>query len=177
MFATRALVVCRRCRTFWDAGEPAACEEADHSSAHVAREMHVHRDDVALPDGTVVVAATFDERDPYDRRAQPDFGLYLDDRWRPPWPHAHLDWPDFGLPRDTASFLAGLRDLLARARQGERVELGCWGAHGRTGTALASLAVLTGFPCEEAVAWVRTTYCDKAVETPDQESFVASLAV
>ena len=175
MFATRPIVVCRNCRTFWDVGGPAACSKADHLSAHAVREMHVHRDEVSLPDGTTVVAATFDERDPYDRVVAPDYALYLDDRWQPPWPHAHVDWPDFGVPGEPAAVLAGLRQVLERARGGERVEIGCWGAHGRTGTALASLAILTGLSRDEAVAWVRTTYCAKAVETAEQEAFVATL--
>ena len=172
MFATRPIIVCRSCRSFWDVDSPAACTEAGH--VHGAREMHVHRDEVALPDGRVVVAATFDERDPYDRAVPPDFGLYLDERWQPPWPHLRLDWPDFGVPADAASVLEGLAHVLARAQDGQRVEIGCWGAHGRTGTALACLAVLTGLPQDEAVAWVRATYCTKAVETVEQEAFVLS---
>ena len=175
MFATRSILVCRTCRTFWDVDGSMACTEAEH--VHAAREMHVHRDEVALPDGTTVVAATFDERDPYARAAAPDFGLYLDDRWQPPWPHALLDWPDFGLPRDVDSVLQAFRQVLARARGDQRVEIGCWGAHGRTGTALACLAVLTGLPRDEAVSWVRSTYCAKAVETTEQEAFVAGFDV
>ena len=173
MFATRTITVCRTCRTFWDVDGPASCAQADH--VHVQREMHVHRDEVRLPDGTTVVAATFDERDPYDRTVAPDFGVYLDERWDPPWPHVRLDWPDFGVPPDMATVLEALRDGLARARRGERVELGCWGAHGRTGTALAILAALSGVPRDEAVAWVRSEYCAKAVETPEQEATVAGL--
>lgn len=137
--------------------------------------MHVHRDEVALPDGTTVVAATFDERDPYDRVVVPDFGLYLDERWEPPWPHKRLDWPDFGVPRDSVSVIDDFGQALARARDGQRVEIGCWGAHGRTGTALASLAVLTGLPGDEAVSWVRANYCQEAVETAEQEAFVATV--
>jgi hypothetical protein len=49
------------------------------------------------------------------------------------------------------------------------------GGHGRTGTALACLAALSGEPSQEAVVWVRTNYCPKAVETPEQAVFVASL--
>jgi hypothetical protein len=136
--------------------------------------MHVHRDEVRLPDGTTVVAVTFDERDPYARERPPDFGLYFFERWQPPWPHAHVDWPDFGVPADRDALLGALADLLARARAGERVELGCWGAHGRTGTALALLAALAGLPAGEAVAWVRASYCERAVETPEQEAFVTT---
>ena len=65
-----------------------------------------------------------------------------------------------------------LTDVVERARHGERVEIGCIGGHGRTGTALACLAVLTGLPAGEAVGWVRRTYCDGAVETEEQRAFV-----
>ena len=79
---------------------------------------------------------------------------------------------------DTGAEAGGLRvDHWARARQGEVVELGCLGGHGRTGTALACLAVLAGTSPPAAVAWVRSAYCSQAVETPDQEAFVASLSV
>jgi protein-tyrosine phosphatase len=71
--------------------------------------------------------------------------------------------------------ITSLRRVLDRARAGERVELGCLGGHGRTGTALAALAVLTGHPAADAVAWTRTTYCPKAIETPAQESLIAHL--
>jgi protein-tyrosine phosphatase len=53
------------------------------------------------------------------------------------------------------------------------VEIGCLGGHGRTGTALACLAIRTGHPAGDAVDWVRTVYCSSAVETPEQEAFVA----
>ena len=41
---------------------------------------------------------------------------------------------------------------------------------------LACLAVLSGVPHGEAVAWVRATYCVEAVETAEQAAFVAGLA-
>ena len=71
--------------------------------------------------------------------------------------------------------ITGLRRVLGRPRAGERVELGCLGGHGRTGTALAALAILTGLPAAEAVTWTRTTYCPKAIETEAQESFITHL--
>jgi hypothetical protein len=40
---------------------------------------------VILPDGTKVTAASFGARGPYARDRQPDYGLYLDRRWQPPW--------------------------------------------------------------------------------------------
>ncbi|GAB3912402.1 protein-tyrosine-phosphatase [Microlunatus endophyticus] len=135
-------------------------------------EVHVHHDVVRLPDGTPITAVSFDPADPYARDRDPDFGLYLDPRWRPSWDHDHLDWPDFGVPADRAIVLSDLGSLLDRARQGQSVEIGCLGGHGRTGTALALLAVLAGHPSDDAVAWVRTHYCPKAVETDEQQAYV-----
>jgi protein-tyrosine phosphatase len=55
----------------------------------------------------------------------------------------------------------------------ERVEIACAGGHGRTGTALACLAILDGVPATEAVAFVRDQYDPHAVETPAQRRYVA----
>lgn len=125
-----------------------------------------------LPGGAQVVAASFDPQAPYAREDVPDHGLYLDRRWDPPWPHEHVDWPDFGVPADAEELNDKLRSALARCRAGQRVEIGCLGGHGRTGTALACLARLDGVPAGDAVAWVREHYCRQAVETVDQEAFV-----
>lgn len=176
MVESRTVTFCVDSGSFWDpAAEPARCTDPSHE--HHAYESHLHRTPVVFADGTEVLAVSFGGDDPYARDATPDFGLYLDERWDPPWPHAHLDWPDFGVPDDPAPVLAALRDLLDRARTGERVEVGCYGAHGRTGTALAVAAVLTGTAPDDAVGWVRTTYCERAVETDEQEAFVLDLPV
>ncbi|HEY7265490.1 MAG TPA: protein-tyrosine phosphatase family protein [Trebonia sp.] len=142
----------------------------------IAYETHRHLSTVVLPDGTQLTAASYDPVAPYARTREPDYGLYLDSRWQPPWANDHVDWPDFGLPADTEAFLEALKAVLERARSGQDVEVGCLGGHGRTGTALACLAVLTGHPASDAVAWVRSSYCAKAVETPRQEAFVAALS-
>lgn len=156
------------------AGELAAIARDWEAAGRPPPERHQHRTEVVFEDGTTVVGVTFAADDPYSRETAPSFGLYLDERWNPPWPHTHVDWPDFGLPRDLGGFEAALRDLLGRARRGDRVELGCLGGHGRTGTALACLAVLTGTPVADAVAWVRGNYCPQAVETQAQEAIVAA---
>jgi protein-tyrosine phosphatase len=62
-----------------------------------------------------------------------------------------------------------------RARAGQLAEIGCIGGHGRTGTALACLALLSGVKREEAVSWVKTNYCSSAVESPEQAAYVSSL--
>lgn len=55
----------------------------------------------------------------------------------------------------------------------ERVEVVCSGGRGRTGTALACLAVLDGVRAERAVAFVRERYDARGIETPWQRRFVA----
>jgi hypothetical protein len=169
---TRVVMVCGDCRIAWEVDEPAACGDARHT--HGEYEVHRHSSEVALPDGTTVTAVSFYEAAPYERESLPDFGLYLDPRWNPPWAHDHVAWPDFGLPADVPAFGSQLKDLLSRARAGQRVEIGCLGAHGRTGTALACAAVLVGIAPNEAVEWVRSSYCGKAVETSEQEKFVST---
>ena len=104
----------------------------------------------------------------------PRYGLYLLGR-RPepvPWEEHWVRWPDFRLPRDPALFRAELVAAWERAAD-ERVEVACHGGTGRTGTALACLAVLDGVPADEAVAFVRSGYRPRAVETAGQRRFVA----
>ena len=54
----------------------------------------------------------------------------------------------------------------------ERVEVACQGGRGRTGTALACLAVIDGVPARAAIELVRRNYHRKAVETPCQKRYV-----
>ena len=105
---------------------------------------------------------------------EPTFGLYLLGRPPPPtaWEARWVRWPDFRLPRDPDEAVAALREALDRAATG-RVEVACGGGTGRTGTALACLAVLAGTPPDEAVALVRARYRRRAVETRAQRRFVA----
>lgn len=107
----------------------------------------------------------------------PEFGLYLLGNEPPavPWPSRWVRWPDFRLPTDREDARAALYDLWLRAER-ERVEVACGGGRGRTGTALACLAVLDGVPRGQAVAWVRRSYHPRAVETPWQRRFVERCA-
>jgi len=104
---------------------------------------------------------------------EPALALYLLGRQPPPvtWESRWLRWPDFGLPSDRPATVEALREAWARAET-ERVEIACAGGHGRTGTALACLAVLDGVPNGDAVAYVREHYSPRAVETPWQRRFV-----
>ncbi|WP_335986316.1 protein-tyrosine phosphatase family protein [Glycomyces sp. MUSA5-2] len=111
---------------------------------------------------------------PLPEGPQPQFALYLLGKEPPPtaWDAVWVRWPDFRLPADKPAFAAALRDAWTRAET-ERVEIACHGGHGRTGTALACLAVLDGVPAAEAVAFVRAGYSPKAVETPWQRRFAS----
>ena len=113
-------------------------------------------------------------RSPQPDGPDPEFGLYLLGQPPPelPWESRWIRWPDFRLPADPDDLRDSLAVALGRAA-GERVEVACAGGRGRTGTALACLAVLDGVPAAEAVAYVREHYDPRAVETPAQRRFVA----
>jgi hypothetical protein len=141
------------------------------TSGHNCGVVCQHTEDpVTFPDGTSVLASGWLER----RRdtAAPDFGLYLDPAWEPWWPAVLLDWPDFGVPADAVVADREIRAAFERARQGQRVEIACVGGHGRTGSVLACMAVLAGVPGAEAVEWVRSRYCRRAVQEPSQGYWV-----
>jgi protein-tyrosine phosphatase len=88
-----------------------------------------------------------------------------------PWDSRWLRWPDFRLPSSRTQAQALLSEAWSRA-ESERVEVACGGGRGRTGTALACLAVLDGVPAAEAVPFVRRHYDPRAVETPWQRRYV-----
>ena len=103
----------------------------------------------------------------------PTFGVYLlnSEPAPVPWSRRWVRWPDFLLPSDRED----ARDALAQAwhlAAAGRVEIACSGGKGRTGTALACLAVIDGVAPSEAVAYVRQQFDPKAVETRWQRRWV-----
>ncbi|MFF3559226.1 protein phosphatase [Streptomyces sp. NPDC002574] len=112
-------------------------------------------------------------RRPLPSGPAPEFAVHLLGRRPPPteWDARWVRWPDFWLPRDPGEAREVLREALTRAAY-ERVEIACGGGYGRTGTALACMAVLDGVPAGRAVAYVRRHYDRRAVETPWQRRFV-----
>ncbi len=126
---------------------------------------------LVLPSGRAVRGRGL--RRPLPDGPRPHFGLYLLGR-KPalPWESRWVRWPDFRLPADPADLRKALTEVLDRAAA-ERVEVACGGGTGRTGTALACLAVLDGVPADEAVTYVRRHYRPRAVETRAQRAFVS----
>ena len=129
-----------------------------------------------LPSGRLVRGRAL--RAPFPAGAAPEFGVYLCRRRPEPvgWERRWVRWPDFRLPSDPADLRNALEAGWGRAAW-QRVEVACPGGTGRTGTALACLAVLDGVPADEAVAYVRRHYRRRAVETPVQRRFVAGFGV
>lgn len=125
---------------------------------------------LVLPDGTRLRGRSL--RGGIPDGPTPTFGLYVVGRepavdWDARW----VRWPDFGLPSDRDDAQDAFAEALGRART-ERVEVACGGGNGRTGTALACIAVLAGVPAADAVAYVREQYRRRAVETPWQRRYV-----
>ncbi|WP_435223091.1 protein-tyrosine phosphatase family protein [Streptomyces sp. Tue6028] len=129
-----------------------------------------------LPSGRLVRGRAL-RHGPAPDGAQPTYGVYLLAKRppEPPWDAHWLRWPDFRLPTDHAETRTVLTEAWRRAETG-RVEIACGGGRGRTGTALACLAVLDGVPPHEAVDYVRRHYDRHAVETPWQRRYVRRFA-
>jgi hypothetical protein len=107
-----------------------------------------------------------------DAASPADFALILGQGPVPAWPHRHIRWPDFWIPAHRDDALDALHEAHQRARAGERVEVACRGGVGRTGTALAALAILDGLSPRDALSWVRSSYHPRAVEAPWQRRWL-----
>lgn len=130
---------------------------------------------LVLPDDRVVRGRPL--RTPPPAGPPPTFAVRLG-LFRPapePWPTAWIAWPDFGVPLHWPTAAAVLRQAYAAAGTG-RVEIGCFGGRGRTGTALACLATCCGLSAESALHFVRQRYHPKAAEMAWQSGFVSWFA-
>jgi hypothetical protein len=128
-----------------------------------------------LPSGRLVRGRGL--RKPLPSGHPPHLGAYL--LGSPPvefgWTSRWIKWPDFWLPTDRAYARSVFEEILGRSAR-ERVEVACGGGRGRTGTALACIAILDGVPPGEAVGFVRAGYHPKAVETPWQSRYVRTFS-
>ena len=130
---------------------------------HLMHAFHIHDNVLVYPSSLHLSEKTDD---------LPDFGLYADYAWEPLHRNEFIDWPDFALPTDEMLALEQITDAVHRACDGQVVELGCIGGHGRTGTILAIMRVVMGDTATGATSEVREKYCSRAVETPEQVRFV-----
>lgn len=130
---------------------------------------------VELPDGRRVRGTGL--RRPRGKVPLPDFAVYLRGRDPavPDTEYRWVRWRDFRLPDSTEQALAALREAHTRA-EAERVEIACGGGIGRTGTAMAVLAIMSGVAPDDAVAWVRAHYHRRAVETRAQRRWIAEVS-
>jgi hypothetical protein len=84
------------------------------------------------------------------------------------------DWlfpiPDFKVPRDKSAFRDILTEVYCHAKKEKIVYIGCKGGYGRTGMSIACLLKMHG--SKNPIQEVRLLYDKRAIETPEQESFV-----
>ena len=126
---------------------------------------------MVLPDGRRVRGTGL--RKPRGEVPPPEFAIYLTGREPADvrWPYRWVRWRDFRLPDSSTTAVDALCEAHERAED-QRVEIACGGGIGRTGTALALLATMSGVAPTEAVAWVRAHYRRRAVETRRQRRWV-----
>lgn len=84
---------------------------------------------------------------------------------------------DFRVPSKDTYYLVdkAIRAILKASLEGIPVYVGCYGGVGRTGLLLSILAKVAG--ANNPIAHVRKFYSEKAVETPEQETFVRNFKV
>ena len=125
---------------------------------------------VRLPSGRLVRGRGLGR--PAPDSASPAFGVYLLGRRGRPLGITMASVAGLPAARGRGRGAAALTEAWQRAVT-ERVEIACAGGRGRTGTALACLAILDGVPNFMAVAFVREHYDPGAVETFQQRRYVA----
>lgn len=141
-----------------------------NTTTYVPKCRH-YMQEVTFPDGTMVWASSHFKRK--ENEALPDLGFYLDSVWTPECLAFFVPWQDYGLPKLAFSrVMEGIKLVHTMAQSGKIVEIGCIGGHGRTGTVLGCLAILTGVPVADAAKWVQDNYCEEAIEGARQEWFL-----
>lgn len=130
---------------------------------------------VQFPDGRRIRGAGL--RDSRRTACPADFTVYLLGRApnHPSPVYRWVKWRDLRVPASSADAVDALQEAFRRA-PGERVEIVCRGGVGRTGTALALLAMMAGMDPADAVGWVRANYHRRAVETRGQRRWLLEVA-
>jgi len=149
-----------------------------------------HVTPVTLRNGRLIYASAYRSASTPAQAEWPTIGVYLASQWldrpgilynspalgfhTPPtdkynlaFPVIYLPWQDYGVVH--VNHLGTLVSTILRlVENGERVEIGCAGGHGRTGTVLAALLIAQGSTATAALDNIHTQYCKYAVETLEQ---------
>lgn len=182
-------VNCTKCEVQWDYG--LACwsywnpnttsvttgtGKGHYGTWDYTRKCRHYQQRVEFPNGSVIFASSRHIRATNDDKV--DLGIYMCSSWDPTSLAWSLPWQDYGLPQlpdEDVSFLIDF--ALDWADAGKRIEVGCMGGHGRTGSLLALMALHCGVSDpKEAVKWVRANYCEEAIEGAKQEWYVEKFA-
>lgn len=110
---------------------------------------------------------------PYRNKPEHMFGIKMAEEIRA---ECDVDIPtrDFSVP-PVPVFLKGLEEGICALIEGEEVYVGCMGGIGRTGLYMAAVAKVMGVG--DPVAYVRQHYKGHAVETVQQQAYIAKLDV
>ena len=165
--------------------------DKDWTPSHAIKTCNHWMQEFKLKEGSIYLSAYKGGAKKNDTGKQPTLGCYLDVNWQSQrflmspdvtvdddlfdakeHKAMHINWPDRGaIP--VYDFSVAIMWCLRRIKEGEILEMGCYGAHGRTGTLLAGLLVREGATAKEAIDTVRTTYCKNAIESKKQEELIA----
>jgi hypothetical protein len=149
-----------------------------------------NQDKVAVGQYEIILSGVLQKNE--KNRVIPGLGVYLDMAWRDGisgiwsntcavdpkfslYPAILVVWPDGGIVSDVR--LRYLVDMVLKALKDDKiVEIGCHGAHGRTGVLAACiLGQLEDLNGPKAIATLRKRYCDNAIENYAQEDFVCKI--
>ena len=92
--------------------------------------------------------------------------------------HVKIDWKDMSVPILGREDWIRLWKALKREAQKKKVTeliFACIGGHGRTGTALSIIAALSGQTKDCPVTFIRSKYCEKAVEAKAQIEYIEEI--
>src|SRR3990167_437555 len=152
------------------------------------------RDPVKLGEYTVYASASSDKNSAKDTDIRPDYGFYFSTMsWSlkltvtpdfprelvkidVAFPRLFYDWTDMSAPRRPyiVHIVKAATELI---KEGKKVDIGCMGGHGRTGTFMALLAVeLLEMTALDAINLVRKNHCQEAIETYAQRAFIYGFA-
>lgn len=131
---------------------------------------------VLMPSGDTIYCSSSMSANQRSENERPNFGIYFYSGVTPVTLAFYINWPDHNIPTIPINDVVhAAREGLRLAKEGSKVEIGCFGGHGRTGTFLAVMALLQGVPGPEAKDWVHDNYCEFAIEGKQQEWYILAV--